>query len=319
MLSFFLSFLVHLGYSPEVTPKIYAGGDVMLSRGVGANFKIHWLQKFAKNYHPLSFATKKDFILLNLESPFSLPDKDRNQATFIFWANPNNAKILNWLKWEGTMVVSLANNHIMNRGFSGLEKTIETLEKNKIYYTGISKKTRKKFISLEKSGKKYCFWSYSYDGRSWLDTKTQTMWYVNKLSQSVDDVKEMNTEKCDYKIISLHWGREYKVTPTKYQRELWYMLVDNWATVVIGGHSHIFGEVEKYKGKYIFYSLGNFLFDQYWWGKWCQQNMDCIFDAKFGKKIVPTNIGTAVSLDFPYDTYKKWQWYMRAGFFEKKE
>ncbi len=55
------------------------------------------------------------------------------------------------------MVVSLANNHIMNRGFVGLEKTIETLEKNKIYYTGVSKKIRKKFISLEKSGKKYCF------------------------------------------------------------------------------------------------------------------------------------------------------------------
>ncbi len=72
-------------------------------------------------------------------------------------------------------------------------------------------------------------------------------------------MKELN---CDAKILSLHRGAEYRIHPNQRQRTLAHTLIDHGADLILGGHSHVPGEIEKYKGKYIFYSLGNFIFDQ---------------------------------------------------------
>jgi poly-gamma-glutamate synthesis protein (capsule biosynthesis protein) len=72
-------------------------------------------------------------------------------------------------------------------------------------------------------------------------------------------MKKMN---CDVKILSLHRGAEYRLSPNQRQKELAHSLIDNGADLILGGHSHIPGEYERYNGKYIFYSLGNFIFDQ---------------------------------------------------------
>ncbi|PID84470.1 hypothetical protein CSB09_00925 [Candidatus Gracilibacteria bacterium] len=313
-LSFFWS---SVSLPPSYEPSVYLGGDVMLSRGVGAQFKKHGFDSLTGSYHPFKSATKKDITLLNLESPFSLPDKDRDEATFIFGANPRSIKVLDWLRGESTMIVSLANNHSMNRGFAGLRQTLKTLESASIRQIGLGKGERQKFISLERSGEKYCFGAYSYDGRSYWDKASQIMWYMNKLSQSRADLESMKQENCDYKIFVMHWGREYKVAPTRSQRKLAHNLIDAGATLIVGSHSHIFGEIEQYKSKYIFYSLGNFLFDQHWGAKGCQPGMDCISDPKTNKQVVPTHIGSAIRLDFPFDSYKKWHWYIGKEGFEK--
>ena len=64
-------------------------------------------------------------------------------------------------------------------------------------------------------------------------------------------------------IVSPHWGIEYQKEPTEKMRQWAYQFIDSGADAVIGAHPHIIGDIEEYNGKKIFYSLGNFAFDQY--------------------------------------------------------
>ncbi len=66
-------------------------------------------------------------------------------------------------------------------------------------------------------------------------------------------------------IIALpHWGPEYEPTPNVWQRDLARQFVEEGATVVVGNHSHVVQGMEIIQGVPVFYSLGNFLFDQDW-------------------------------------------------------
>jgi poly-gamma-glutamate synthesis protein (capsule biosynthesis protein) len=69
-------------------------------------------------------------------------------------------------------------------------------------------------------------------------------------------------EEADVVIVSMHSGVEYVQELTSFQKELSRIAIDAGADLVIGHHPHVVQKYELYKGKYIFYSLGNFLFDQ---------------------------------------------------------
>lgn len=90
----------------------------------------------------------------------------------------------------------------------------------------------------------------------------------------------------DFIIVSLHWGLEYEAPPHPHQIETAHRLIDNGVDLIIGHHPHVIQGIEKYRGKYIFYSLGNFLFDQY--GD--QEKESIIFSCDLGKE----------GLQFPY-------------------
>ena len=62
----------------------------------------------------------------------------------------------------------------------------------------------------------------------------------------------------------MHAGTEYTRTPMPQQITFAHAAIDDGADIVIGAHPHWVQTIEKYKGKYIFYSLGNFIFDQAW-------------------------------------------------------
>lgn len=303
----------------ETPPNIVAIGDVMLSRSVGAQTKKYGTSAITDFYNPFSVAREWDFALLNLESPFSEKDRDTNEASFYFASNPKNIKIISWLADGKNGIVSLANNHIYNAGFDGFRTTISSLDDAGIAHIGLSKNERIPFISLRRANRLYCFGAYSYDGRAYFDKKTKENWFVNSLANAKKDIFAMNDEHCDEKIFMLHWGQEYKFSPNKSQRDLAYFLIDNGATLIIGGHSHILGETENYKGRMIFYSLGNAIFDQEWGKRGCQKWMDCITDPKTKKQIVPTNIGTSVTLSFPYSDFSFQKWDISVGKMEKRE
>lgn len=104
------------------------------------------------------------------------------------------------------------------------------------------------------------------------------------------DLEEMKNLNCDVKVLSLHRGAEYRLHPNQRQRNLAHKLIDKGADLILGGHSHVPGEIEQYQGKYIFYSLGNFIFDQDR-GKTAQgTEFDYIYDYELEGKTVPTYI-----------------------------
>jgi poly-gamma-glutamate synthesis protein (capsule biosynthesis protein) len=78
------------------------------------------------------------------------------------------------------------------------------------------------------------------------------------------DIAAAREAGADLVIVFPHWGVEYRAKPTAGQRNLAHLAIDAGADLVIGNHPHWVGGMELYKGKPIWYALGNFVFDQSW-------------------------------------------------------
>lgn len=241
--------------------KMIAVGDIMLSR------KVEETMKAKKDFKYPFLETAKitsgaDIVFGNLETSI-ISGRKIGYGEMVFRADP---KSIEGLKFAGFNVLSIANNHIMNFGKSGLESTVKNLDENDILHAGagMSAEDIYKPAIKEIKGVKFAFLAYTYSSDQ------------RKLSK--DDfygVADMNIEKmksevqkaklaADAVVVSMHAGTEYKTTPNKSQKDFAYAAIDAGADLVIGHHPHVVETVEKYKGKYILYSLGNFVFDQMW-------------------------------------------------------
>ena len=83
---------------------------------------------------------------------------------------------------------------------------------------------------------------------------------IEEMEEEIKNFKQENPES--YVVVILHWGIEYQSSPTLNQRKGAHRLVRAGADVIIGHHPHIIQKEEYFNGKPIFYSLGNFVFDQ---------------------------------------------------------
>ncbi len=82
-------------------------------------------------------------------------------------------------------------------------------------------------------------------------------------AQIASDIKSADTTS-DIVIVQFHWGNEYTMEITERQRMLAHLAIDSGADLIIGNHPHWVQPVEIYKGKFIAYAHGNFVFDQEW-------------------------------------------------------
>jgi hypothetical protein len=274
--------------------KITIGWDIMLSRMVWYLNQKEWFDRITKKYNPITQSWW--IVFLNLESPFSKFSKDTQKSTYYFWAHTWSIETINSLKWNNKMILSLANNHIKNSLKEWIVTTINLLDKHNIYYSWIwlQKVKAEKILKIKIKNNLICLQSFTYD---WWNFKYV---FVNNISKI--NIKKsldlMNKEKCDLNLISLHWGREYKYEPTKEQTNLAHYIIDNWADMIIWHHSHIFGKTEIYKEKPIFYSLGNYIFDQDSLINNCNKYTSCIYDEKVKNKVLPVQIWISYELVF---------------------
>lgn len=284
---------------------LVAGGDIMLSRNIGYLAKKEWYDRVFKswNYNPVSSfenCTWDDCLLFfNLESLFNEKDNDIQRWWFLFKSNPQNIETLLQLRGNHTMVLSLANNHTINTTYDWVVQTKDILDSNNILRAGvwISTWESRQFAVYEKNWIKICIWAYSYDGQF---VKVG----AGKISRNPTDekiIKEdlalMAETGCDAKILSLHRWAEYRLSPNQQQRKLAHALIDSWADLILGWHSHVPWDFEIYSGKYVFYSFGNFIFDQSRWKRTPWWNYDHIFDYELNKRTVPTYISLSAWLN----------------------
>lgn len=243
---------------PPLEITFMAAGDVMLSRHVGKKIRKYqdnaW--PFRKIYEEFKNA---DLIFINLESPFYNQGAPITEG-MVFKAGPET---IEGLKLASIDIVSLANNHSRNQGANGLLYTFEHLKNNGIEYIGAGKNSNEAYQGkvMEVDGIKFGFLAYTYSD-SFKDTENPTVAGMNleKLKQGIVDLKN----KADIIIVSMHAGSEYTTKPNQQQKEFAHQAIDSGADLVIGHHSHWIQEIEKYQGKYIFYGLGNLVFDQMW-------------------------------------------------------
>lgn len=247
---------------PKKELKLIFGGDIMLSRTVNAKMEAY--NDYAWPARLISSSTAEaDFSIFNLESPF-LRDSNYNVPTgsFAFKANPLSVQTLNLL---GADVVSLANNHMLNAGTTGISDTLDVLSENNILSVGagLNEEQARKPAIIEKNGWKLAFLSYAYPNDHSVATKKQAGIATMDIENLREDIEALKG-KVDLIIILMHAGIEYVSVPQKNQVNFAHQAIDFGADLVVGHHPHWPQTWEIYNDKAIFYSLGNFIFDQMW-------------------------------------------------------
>ena len=241
-----------------------AVGDIMLSRDVAGQIKrngtdANW------PFHKLSeLLVSTDFNFGNLESPFSGRDDYTSVDSLTFnaptWTQPGlinaNFKVLN-----------LANNHAFDQGLNGLLHTKKLLEEDmSITPVGTGNNLGEAWEGkiYNARGVRIGFVGASFaslnDGGV---TKNNHIARIEDTKQLVQSINELKT-RSDFIVITMHAGTEYTRSPNTAQIEFAHRAIDAGADLVIGAHPHWIQPIETYKGKQIFYSLGNFVFDQEW-------------------------------------------------------
>ncbi len=195
-----------------------------------------WKYPFSKTE---SFVFGADIAFGNLEAPI-IESCPTTETGMIFCARSES---IEGLKFAGFDILSIANNHILNQGQIGREQTANFLKE-----AGILASENELVV---KKVNRLLFGFLSFD----------LVTYPNTLL--LETIKE-NSKKVDILIISLHWGGEYQKQPTNQQKVLAHQIIDAGAKIIIGHHPHVTQPAEKYNNGFIFYSLGNFVFDQPW-------------------------------------------------------
>lgn len=188
----------------------------------------------------------------------------------VFVGDEQNAK---GLKTVGYDVLALAGNHAGDGGQSGFRRTIEALDAEGILHAGTGSSDAAKIQPALTTVKGKTIGMISADTVSsyyWNKGSNSygANWFSNSMNGDIDKnrVAEISRLKkelgIDYLIIYMSWGVEYTNKATGFQTELAHLMIDNGADLIVASHPHWVQNIEYYKGKPIFYALGNFIFDQ---------------------------------------------------------
>ena len=231
----------------KVTITISAAGDCTFgsdrSSPASANFYSVYQRVKNNNYFfrkVSSIFEKDDLTIVNLEGTLSNRGQ-RADKKYAFRGSPSYAKILTKGHIEA---VSFANNHCKDYGTVSYQDTCSTLKKNKILYASYGKTS-----IYQTKGKKIGM--VAVDSLEGVSTS-------QKLIQT--GIQKLKKKNADLIIVSIHGGIEYTSQPSDTQKSLYRYAVQKGADLVLGHHPHVLQGIEKYKGAYIVYSLGNFCF-----------------------------------------------------------
>jgi poly-gamma-glutamate synthesis protein (capsule biosynthesis protein) len=252
--------------TPNLTVNLDAVGDIMLARTVGQQVHAQGPQVVFAGVQPV--LNTADVLVGNLECALTI-ENDPQHKSYTFAAPPETAQAL---ALAGFDVLSLANNHAMDYGISGLSDTRNSLNQYGIASVGagVNASDAHTPVILERNGLRMAFLAYAdvpvendgFDARTWIASDTQPGIAWADLNQIATGVSAARNE-ADVVIVLLHSGYELNSAVSTNQRAEAHAAIDAGAALVIGSHSHILQPIERYHGGLIAYSLGNFVFDDY--------------------------------------------------------
>jgi gamma-polyglutamate biosynthesis protein CapA len=245
--------------APSPTPiqsvRLLFGGDLMFDRHIRG-----WIEREGAAYvlAPLEPTFQKyDAVIANLEGPVTtFPSRSVGSAVgstnnFIFTFSPNIVPMLKKNKFE---MVSLGNNHITNFGQEGVIQTKKFLSEGGIGYfgnTGYEATPEERTLYSDIGGYQIAFIGLN-------------QFVADGFAEGLADVKAAKqSQAADLIIVMPHWGNEYWPESGPVIENQAHQLIEAGADLIIGAHPHVTQQVEEYQGKRIYYSLGNFVFDQY--------------------------------------------------------
>lgn len=273
------------------TVTFLAVGDISLSRGIAQVIKTK--QDPLYPFRGIeSLLRSTDFNFGNLETPFSSSDSFNPGKTLVFNAPKPNVAGLTAYNFA---VLNLANNHAFDQGLDGITATIQTLDAQGLLHMGTGNSLEQAWTPaiIEKNRIKIGFIGASYssvnDGGKSLNNYVARIEDTERLKSQISSLKS----QVDFIVVTMHAGTEYTQQPNQSQINFAHAAIDAGADIVIGAHPHWVQERELYcptsgsspfKGevrwggysqlsdtnslysdcKWIYYSLGNFIFDQSW-------------------------------------------------------
>lgn len=230
--------------------RLLFGGDMMFDRYIretgekkGYNFVFAKMRDALMSY---------DRVIANLEGPItsqpsvSVGSEFGSAKNYVFTFDPKAAQAL---ADNNIRTVNIGNNHILNFGEAGLAETRGFLAHAGIGFFGDPKDASHRSLIENIKGTRIAFVNYNQ--------------FVNggDETQVIEDIR-LAKQSADVVIVYTHWGIEYSAVPQR-GKDLARRMVDAGADAVIGSHPHVVQESETYRGKRIYYSLGNFVFDQF--------------------------------------------------------
>jgi len=241
---------------------ITAVGDIMLANRVEEIVKEKGLD------YKYPFALLKpilmegDISIANLEGPVTLEGERVTDKTFTFKMAPES---LDGIIGAGFTLFSIANNHILDFGETGLRNTLQILTAKGAFFAGagmtITEARAPAIINVR--GIRIGLLAYSatfpesfYAGETKAGTAFPHEEYLEKDIPKAAAITELL-------IVSFHWGQELMESPKDYQVELAHKAIDLGANLVFGHHPHVLQGIEEYHEGLIFYSLGNLVFGSY--------------------------------------------------------
>lgn len=268
LVHFFISLITILGFVvhpsqalqtlplPQIVPPPRADivfvGDMLFDRSIRTVIEQHGGDYVFSCMDPI--LSQADLVVGNLEGPITdnpsvsqdSEPGDGNNYTFTF--PPSTAALL---YAHNVRLVSLGNNHIMNFSLDGLMQTERYLDAAGVGHFGDPDKPEAERVAhVTVNGVSFAF-------VNWSD------WTSDKTDHTVAQVRE-EAGAGRVVVVYSHWGEEYATTSPERVQRLARQFVDAGASLVVGSHPHVVQQHEIYHGKDIYYSLGNFIFDQYW-------------------------------------------------------
>jgi AmmeMemoRadiSam system protein B len=226
-------------------------GDIMLDRHVGDKIKVAGnLDAIFSGLTESGILGSADLQSANLEGAVT------NDGAHYPPANPIDfafaPKTVAELKQFGFNYFNIANNHLADQGKNGIIETANNLGELGFDFAGCADHQTGDCTSkiIERNGYK-------------IGLTGASMVYGSLDEKSLLSQVKMLASSTDLVIAQMHWGTEYQHEANRNQMSLAHQLIDAGADIVIGHHPHVVEGMEIYKDKPIFYSLGNFIFDQY--------------------------------------------------------
>jgi poly-gamma-glutamate synthesis protein (capsule biosynthesis protein) len=231
------------------TIRILFTGDIMLDRAVAKRAQRDGFDSlFAPLVAPLGHLfVGNDMVIGNLEGSMtdnqSISQQDHSILRFTF--DSSYAVDLSGIGFTG---FSLSNNHSLDFGQDGFDQTQKNLADAGLISFGSPLNDRSLSSKITLKGKSVCFVGY-------------LQLFRPDPTPVIDEIKRLRPQ-CDLLVTTAHWGVEYSLIEDAEQKELAHRFIDAGADMIIGSHPHVVEPLEVYHGKAIFYSLGNFMFDQ---------------------------------------------------------
>jgi poly-gamma-glutamate synthesis protein (capsule biosynthesis protein) len=248
--------------APRPDLVILAVGDINLGRAVGRRLLAgHIDEPFALVREEIS---RVDIAFGNLESQLSdQRGQTEGSSNLVFTGPPQGADAL---VRAGFDVVSTANNHAWDYGARGMRETLENLRRVGVLAAGTGETLDEAYrpAIVERGGWRVAFIAVTgvfNSPFSQSPARAHVAWA--DIARVAPAVEEARRAGADLVFVSYHNGVEYRPQPPEEARAFARACVDAGADAVIGHHPHVVQGVEWYRGRPIFYSLGNFVFKQF--------------------------------------------------------